>query len=63
MKVQIEIDLGNDAMRTGADVAEVLRQLASRIEHDGKYRSRDAGNARSLRDVNGLKVGEWLLTD
>ncbi len=51
----LTIELGNDAMQTGYDVAEALRVVANKIQdHDA---SEDYGNR--IGDMNGNKVGEW----
>ncbi|MHB8565339.1 MAG: hypothetical protein ACYDDA_15730 [Acidiferrobacteraceae bacterium] len=59
MRFTLEIELGNDAMRTGADVGRALRHstdrdLSLRIDED--LDSRDSG---TIRDVNGNTVGTW----
>lgn len=60
MKFKIEIDTANAAFgegiyETGAELAQILRRLASKLENEGcgQY---DTG---SLRDVNGNKVGSY----
>lgn len=64
LKVIVEIEIGNDAVQTGFDVAELLQQAADRveeriggdtIEEDGYY-ARSFGN---LKDSNGNTVGLW----
>ena len=54
----LEIKLGNEAMQTGADIAELLRRLAGLVEDYGPSNVA-AGN---LRDVNGNSVGSWSLS-
>jgi len=48
----LEIELGNDGMRTSQHVAEALYEIAQRVyprhEEEGK-----------IRDVNGNTVGGW----
>lgn len=47
----VEIELGNDAMQTGADVAAALREIADKL---------DAGiDAGIVRDANGNEVGRF----
>jgi hypothetical protein len=48
----LRIELGNDAMQSGPDVADVLRQVADRIENDLEARGK-------IRDLNGNTVGEY----
>lgn len=54
--IKIEITLGNDAMRTGADVATVLRDLASKVEHVDRL---DVFST-TARDANGNKVATMV---
>jgi hypothetical protein len=52
----LTVTLGNDAMSTFADVARMLRAVASRIEDP------DApveGDGDAIMDINGNKVGRW----
>ena len=49
------IELGNDAMQDGADVARLLRQLARKIDSD----TFTAANYGVLHDVNGNRVAKW----
>jgi hypothetical protein len=49
---KLEITLGNDAMQSGLDVAEALRQVADRIENDLEGRG-------TIRDANGNTVGRY----
>ena len=55
MNFRIEIEIGNDAMRTGADVATTLRALADRLEDYQTTIPTD--HAWPLRDANGNRVG------
>lgn len=50
----LTIDLGNDAMRTAADVADALEAVAARVRADGLQ-----AHAQSIRDANGNRVGSW----
>jgi hypothetical protein len=57
MKVVIEIELGNEAMQTGADVAQALGTVQHRIEDLLlPLRVTDEG---PVKDVNGNRVGMW----
>lgn len=47
---RVEITLGNEAMQNGPDVAEALREIASRIENELEARG-------AIRDGNGNTVG------
>lgn len=58
MKVVIEVELGNDAMQTSAEVAyavvhALLRQPASTVD------PLNAHECGTLRDSNGNTVGKW----
>lgn len=64
---RLEIELGNDSMRTGRHVAKALREAARRIEADypgvldGNYANGAPKriNTESLRDENGNRIGGW----
>lgn len=61
MKFTVEIELGNDAVQTADDIAQILYSTADRIidvtgsdpltEHVGAF--------RNIRDLNGNTVGLW----
>lgn len=51
-RFMLEIELGNDAMQSGPDVAAALREVADRIERDLEARG-------SIRDVSGNTVGHY----
>ena len=60
MKFMLEIELGNDAMRDDADIAEALARVAKRVETIGTEYNR----AFVIRDTNGNTVGRWsVVTD
>ena len=60
MKFTLEIQLGNDAMQNGADVAELLRKVAARIESNPFDSYNDDGEFGGvLKDRNGNTVGKW----
>ena len=61
MKFKLEITLGNEAMRDGADIAHKLKDIALSVEHimhDGLR-----GRTDAIRDVNGNTVGRWRVTE
>lgn len=59
MKFTLAISIDNDAMQTGRDISDALKQVAAKIHsHDMES---DYGNA--VMDANGNKVGEWGLDD
>ncbi len=49
---RLEIELGNDAMSAGPDVAAALRKIADRIENDLEARGK-------IVDDNGNTVGTY----
>ena len=51
----ISIMMGNDAMRTPADVAKQLRHVASELE--------DGFEAGTIRDDNGNNVGHFATSE
>jgi len=64
MRFQVTITLGNDAMRTRADLAHALLQIAQGMgaaadEGDESEVGRD--EIGTVRDINGNRVGEWIL--
>lgn len=59
MTFTLTIELGNDAMQTGRDVSDALKQVASKVH--SCLIEEDYGN--SIRDENGNKVGEWGFMD
>jgi hypothetical protein len=48
----LTIELGSDAMQSGPDVADALREIADRIENGFEARGK-------IRDANGNTVGEY----
>lgn len=59
MKFTLEIDLGNDAMRTSKDVARSLRVLALGFTQDFMEAEMKPGNQGAAMDMNGNRVGGW----
>jgi hypothetical protein len=52
-KFTLNIELGNEAMQTGEDVARALRAVAKKLDGGA-----DSGR---VQDENGNTVGEWDL--
>lgn len=64
MKFTLTIELGNEAMQTGYDVADALREIADRIYPRGLTEHRNAVSLVGLvRDINGNTVGSWQVTE
>jgi len=57
MKLIIEIELGNDAMRNNLDVKDCL--LRSRVIGQGGCEDYTVGESGKLYDINGNPVGSW----
>jgi len=53
MKFTLDIDLGNDAMRSPEDIAHALETVAHRLRNESD------GDTAPIRDTNGNTVGEW----
>lgn len=53
MKFTVEIELGNDAVQTADDIANILRETADRVDRV------EVGAFRNIRDLNGNTVGLW----
>lgn len=56
MQFKLTIELGNDAMQTGGDIADALRGLAERID---TRRGGDLADSGTVRDYNGNTVGTY----
>lgn len=56
----LSITLGNEAMRSMADVAELLERTAASMRRD-HHSGEDFGSvdAEIMRDLNGNTVGGW----
>lgn len=52
----LKIELGNDAMRSGAHVATALQEVASKLKPNLKYQP-----FQSILDINGNIVGSWYI--
>lgn len=61
MTFKLQIELGNDAMQTGVDIADALRAHADLLE---EYNNRQLANTskHGIRDTNGSTVGFWMVT-
>lgn len=62
-KFTLEIELGNEAMKSDADIARALRQVANRLR-ENKYVATVKGYGdvtRGIMDRNGNTVGFWIL--
>lgn len=51
-RFDLHIELGNEAMQSGPDVADALRTVADKIEHDLEAQG-------AIRDANGNTVGAY----
>lgn len=56
-KFKLEIELGNDAMRKGRDVIESVKQVMALLAISNLR----VGNRGRIADVNGNKVGSWVV--
>lgn len=57
-KFTLTIELGNEAMQTGADIATALREVADKMDSAYGHHAIEADNGR-IRDLNGNTVGKW----
>ena len=55
MRFTLEIQLGNDAVQTSADIAEILRRVSSQVSI--------ADETDTIRDINGNTVGRWTFVE
>jgi hypothetical protein len=60
-RFELKIELGNDAMQTGADVARALRKLAEHMEDTDLETPIDRPDSGHVRDTNGNRVGIWCV--
>ncbi len=64
MKFLLEIELGNEAMQTGRDIAAELNYQAQQINH--YFASNEIQRvtvAHVIRDDNGNTVGKWQVSE
>jgi len=57
----LSIDLGNDAMCTGSDIADRLRTIADEIQDNGDMQQYHP--VYRISDINGNKVGHYEVTE
>jgi len=61
----LELELGNDAMRTRGDVADALELVAvaiSDVSRDELFSEEHVGLDFGIRDSNGNKAGTWWVS-
>ncbi len=67
MQFSLEINLGNDEMRTGYDVANLLEQIAEKLhegfEYDVLTEPTILNCSQILRDINGNQVGTFTVLE
>lgn len=60
---RLEIELGNDAMNSGAAVAMAIRRAITRDLREIDLNDKRVGaNQGKIFDVNGNSVGRWYVT-
>jgi hypothetical protein len=55
-KFKVEIEMGNDAMQNGDDIASALEAVAKKIRDDGRWNG-------FVWDINGNTVGDYSLSN
>lgn len=55
----LELELGNDAMKSAADIAEALLKTAAHVVEVIGDKDPKPAHSRSIHDVNGNTVGAW----
>lgn len=60
MKFSLTIELGNNAMQTGSDIADALRGVVSGI---GCHDELTGCESARILDANGNSVGRWEATE
>jgi hypothetical protein len=61
MTFQMTIEIGNDAMQDGEDIARAIRSVAARVAMVPTIDD-DVEAEGIIRDDNGNKVGEWSVS-
>lgn len=64
MKLKIEIEIGNEAMQTGTDLARAVKRVAKSIDNifeGGEPISHGLLGSSTVRDDNGNRVGGWTI--
>ena len=60
MRFEATIEMGNDAMLTGEDLAGALRRIAKRLADE--YQGEATGPCRgAIMDLNGNRAGSWVI--
>ena len=64
MKLRIEVEIGNDAMRTKAELVQAVLKIRRQLKRDLNLRDKRHGaNRGSVLDVNGNTVGRWEVAE
>lgn len=58
-KLILEIDLGNDAMIYGCEIASALRDVSDSIVDSGNMLEYSLTGKNAIKDINGNTVGSW----
>lgn len=62
MRFMVEIELGNDAMRTWQDIRDALKQTIGKVGgRDSSHFKPTEGDGSRIRDENGNTVGKWAI--
>ena len=61
MRFTIDIELGNDAMRSRNHVANALRKIADKLI-DAEIHALHIEQSGKIMDLNGNSVGLWAVT-
>lgn len=59
-KLVVELELGNDAVLTGSDLAVYLVKIADVLTGTSR-KALEARPGQSVRDINGNRIGEWRI--
>ncbi len=66
MKIQLEINIGNDAVQTYNNIFTILAEHAHGIsmgDFGNPFQAPVVGEGRMLKDDNGNAVGQWEVTE
>ena len=58
MTFRLKIELGNDAMQNGHDIATALRTVIAQLDLYGDV----TAISSNIRDLNGNTVGDWKVS-
>lgn len=62
MELNVKIDVGNDAMTSGVDLANALRKVAKDlVQCYGAESVPEPISAQRIGDMNGNRVGSWWI--